>query len=127
MTKTEYQLTLSPEALTLQKSGGQPRPPAKQKRVVGEFYLCPIGWADRAAAVLTSQSQLIIAFRLYRHWRMRKHEEDVIVASNLALAGSAFSREAKRRTLQRLEAAGLIEIVERHATRAPRIRIIEGS
>lgn len=99
--------------------------PRGQKRVAGDFYLCPVSWADRATAAVTSKTQLIIAFRLYRCWRLRKPADDNIVASNAAVTGPGVSREAKRRALRSLEAAGLIEVVERHTARAARIRIID--
>jgi hypothetical protein len=71
------------------------------------------------------KGQLIIALRIYRRWRLRKPEQDAIVASNVALAGPGFAREHKRRAIQGLQAAGLIEVVDRRGGRAPRIRVVE--
>ena len=120
-------LRLSPGSLAAANSAMEAREarPRRQKRLAGDFYLCPVSWADRATAAVTGKAQLIIAFRLYRCWRLRKQGEDIIVASNAAVVGPGASREAKRRALYNLEAAGLIEVVERHAARAARIRIIE--
>jgi hypothetical protein len=95
------------------------------RKVLGEFYLCPLFWADRAAEALPSSGQLILAFRLYRCWRLRKQGEDIIVASNLALAGLGFSRDAKRQMLRNLAGAELLRIVEQLPGKAPRVRILD--
>jgi hypothetical protein len=121
-------LRLSPDGVAAAKSSAEaPKPDRRrgQARIAGSFYLCPTAWADRAAAAVSSKAQLIIAFRLYRCWRTRKPGENMITASNVIVAGPGFSREGKRRALLKLEAAGLIEVVERYAMRAPRIRIID--
>jgi hypothetical protein len=113
-------LTLSPEQVAATK----PLKPHRQRKthVAGAFYLCPV---ERAAATLSSAGHLIIALRLYRLWRLRKPGDDTIVASNAALAGSGFTRETKRRALLKLQAAGLLEVVDSHHGRSPRLRIVE--
>jgi hypothetical protein len=96
-------LRLPPEGEAAAKSSADALKRARPRRApIGEFYLCPVAWGDRAASAVASKDQLIIAFRLYR-----------------------FSREKKRRTIQRLQAAGILEVVTHQAPRAPRIRIIE--
>jgi|SRR3954454_144908 hypothetical protein len=117
-------LRLPPEAVAAAKGPAEMRKP-RRTALIGDFYLCPVAWANRAASAVTSKDQLIIAFRLYRCWKLRKPGESIIIASNTALGGPGFSREKKRRTLQRLQAADLLKIVTHQAGRAPRIRIVE--
>jgi hypothetical protein len=64
----------------------------------GEFYLCPIAWADKAKAVLTSADELILAFRIYRCWKLRPEGGVTITCSNLSLglSGNRDSIAAKR-------------------------------
>jgi hypothetical protein len=114
-------LRLSPEQAADAKAS-QPR--RRKTRVAGDFYLCPVQWANRAAIAVTSAKGLLVALRLYRRSRMCK-SEDTIVASNVVLATGSCTREIKRRVLSRLERAGLIEIVEHKKGRAPRVRIVE--
>jgi hypothetical protein len=118
-------LRLSPDGVAAAKSSANAPKPARRRTALGEFYLCPVAWGDRAASAVTSKDQLIIAFRLYRCWKLRKPGESIIIASNTALVGPGFSREKKRRTIQRLQAAGLLDVVTHQVPRAPRIRIIE--
>ena len=121
-------LRLSPEAVALAVTKPKTTPvtaPKQRQRLAGEFYLCPMAWADRAMLAVASKEQFIIALRLYRRWRTRKPEENTITASNVVLKGPGFSREVKRRTLRKLEGAGLLEVVERGRGRAPRIRMID--
>jgi hypothetical protein len=117
-------LRVPPEAAATVKSSGNVRRHTRQ-RLSGNFYLCPIEWAHRALTAVGSKEQLIIALRLYRCWRLQTPGQTAMVASNAALRGPGFSREKKRRAIQRLEAAGLVEVLEHHAGRSPRIRIIE--
>jgi|SRR3974390_3800350 len=91
----------------------------------GKFYMVPAPWADRAVEVVGGKSQLILAFRLYRRWRMRRPDETAVDISNTTFAGPGFSHDSKRRMQRKLAAAGLIEIVEQRAGRAPRIRVVE--
>jgi hypothetical protein len=119
-------LRLSPEAVAAAQRPKVRKQSRRLRRVRGEFYLAPIAWADRAIAAVTSKEQLAISLRLYRRWLTRKQDESTIAASNAVLTGPGFSREAKRRALDKLAAAGLLEIVEQGRGRAPRIRIIDG-
>jgi hypothetical protein len=121
-------LRLPPEALASAMSSAKGGPAAhrpKRPRIAEDFYLCPVSWADRAVDAVRGKGQLIIALRIYRRWRLRKPEQDTIVASNVALAGPGFAREHKRRAIQGLQAAGLIEVVDHRGGRAPRIRVVE--
>jgi hypothetical protein len=102
---------------------GKPR----RERMRGDFYLCSKTWADKAAEV--AGQYLILALRLYRCWQMRKPGTDSIAVAAEALAGpgpgGGRERTGRRRLITRLEAAGLIEVVERAPRRAIRIRIID--
>jgi hypothetical protein len=120
-------LHLTPELMTLHPPKPETRPGrrARATRTAGAFYHLPEAWFDRAYMATTSREQLIIAVRLFRHWRLRAPGKDTIIASNIALKGPGFSRQAKGRALQNLRAAGLLEIVEQRDRASPRIRIIE--
>ena len=89
------QMKLPPELMaTLAK------PAARRK--ARKYYYAPTDWADRAAAAVVSAGQLIIAFRLYRCWRMRDPTTESVVASNVALGGRGITRKAKGVTLSKL-------------------------
>jgi hypothetical protein len=118
-------LRLPPDGVAAAKPSADAPKAARRRTPPIRDYLCPVAWGDRAAAAVTSKDQLIIAFRLYRCWRLRKPGESMIIASNTTLVGPGFSREKKRRTIRRLQAAGLLDVVTHQAPRAPRIRIIE--
>lgn len=62
--------------------------PTRRKHIVGDFYMVPAEWTERAAAALKTSTQLRMALRLYRRWRMRRGNEAVISASNAVLGGS---------------------------------------
>ena len=100
---------------------------AQGRRVRGDFYMCPKAWADKASEV--SGLYLILAFRLYRAWRMREPGADVIAVTATAMAGPGYGRGrgriGRRRLITRLEEAGLIEVVARAPGRAVRIRVID--
>lgn len=101
----------------------------KNERLQGDFYLCPVAWADRAAKAVGVY--LIMALRLYRRWKMRKKGAKFIIASSEAVSGPGpgsggrSSRNSRLRMLERLAAAKLIEILGRIPNGAYRVRIIE--
>jgi hypothetical protein len=97
--------------------------PARRKHVPADFYLVPAEWAERAAATLSTSAQLLMAFRLYRRWRMRRRGEATVAASNTVLGGP-MSRWTKYRMLRRLQTAGLLTVVEANRGRAPHIEIV---
>jgi len=99
-----------------------PRPRKARQRIDGEFYLCPVRWADRAAAVLGSADQLIIALRIYRRWRTRRSGEATITVSRSTVKGSPRPRQ---RACRKLLAAGLVEVVTSGPRRAPRVKVVE--
>lgn len=107
----------------------EPEPPTKprtgkRERARGDFYLCSKAWADKAAEV--AGCYLILAFRLYRRWRLRKPGTDSILVTAEALAGPGHSRRGRWIMVERLEEAGLIEVVEKgRRGRAPRVRVID--
>jgi hypothetical protein len=96
----------------------------RRERIVGAFYQCSLPWFDKAAEV--SGTYLALAVRLYRRWRMRKPGADAVVVSAAALAGAGHSTRGRQVVVDRLEEAGLIEVVERgQRGRAPRVRVID--
>jgi hypothetical protein len=117
-------LMLTPEMVAAYHATAKPAG-RRRARIRGEFYLAPVGWADRAAAAVHSSNQLILAFRLYRRWRIRQSNEDAVSITQAVLGRRGLARTTKRRFLHRLEAAGLIQVVSGGAGRAPRVRIIE--
>lgn len=96
--------------------------PAGRKHIAGDFYLVPAEWAERAAAALSTSAQLLMAFRLYRRWRMRRRGEATIAASNTVLGGP-MSRFTKYRMLHRLQTVGLLKVVKANRGRAPHVEI----
>jgi hypothetical protein len=103
------------------------KPKQRRSRISGPFYTVSEAWADRAAEVCGQY--LILALRLYRRWLMRKPGTNSIAVSAAIITGSgpggSRGRSGRRRLIARLEAAGLIEVVERAPNRAIRIRIID--
>jgi hypothetical protein len=95
----------------------------KRERIVGPFYQCSEPWADKAAGV--AGRYFVLALRLYRCWRVRKLGTDTIAITTSELAGPGYTRDGKQRVVLVLEAAGLIEVVERAPGRAPRVRVID--
>jgi hypothetical protein len=95
----------------------------KRERIVGSFYQCSEPWADKAAEV--TGRYFILALRLYRGWRVRRPGTDTIAITTAELAGPGYTRDGKQRVVLVLEAAGLIEVVERAPGRAPRVRVID--
>jgi hypothetical protein len=100
----------------------KPKKP-KRKRTDGPFYHCPEAWADRAAEVCGGY--LILALRLHRRWQMRAPGTNSIAVTAYALGGPCHSRRGRQYIVAKLEEAGLIEVVERRAGCAPRVRVIE--
>jgi hypothetical protein len=95
---------------------------SKRDLLPGRFYLCPEAWADEAAKVCGPY--LILALRLYRHWRMRERGTNSVAVTAAAL-GPGASREGRLRMIARLEMAGLLEIVEQAPGKTTRVRIID--
>jgi hypothetical protein len=119
-------LRLTPETAALARPVNLAPARRRGPRITSEFYLCPVTWADRAMSSVSSKEQLILALRLYRCWKLREPGGSIIVASNAVLAGPGFRRETKRRTIEKLQAAGLLEVVQRgRRGRSPRVRVIE--
>jgi len=112
------------DAKAKQRAEGRKR--ERRERVAGEFYLVSAGWFDRAVAAVSSKEQLAAALRIYRRWLIRPSSADTLTVSNAAVAGPGFTRHAKRKVVQKLAAAGLLQVVEHRHGRAPRVRIVEG-
>jgi hypothetical protein len=96
--------------------------------LTGKFYLCPNEWADRAAAALTSSLELILAFRLYRCWKLKPEGNTTIVCSNLALgiaSGNSTKRHSKATMLCKLTRAKLISLEAGGEKQSPRVSVLE--
>jgi hypothetical protein len=95
---------------------------------VDQFYYCPSDWVDRAATVLTSATQLLLALRLYRRWKTRSEDGGAVVSSSHALGfdwRDATMRKSKTTMLRALEAAKLVRIESGGGNRSPRVCILE--
>jgi hypothetical protein len=96
----------------------------RRERVSGGFYQVPLDWADRAAEA--AGGYLILALRIHRAWRMREVGATAIAVTAKVLGrSSGHSSQDSRRIVCRLEAAGLIEVVERKSGCAARVRVID--
>jgi hypothetical protein len=104
----------------------EPAKPKKKgrERIVGPFYQCSVSWLDAAAEV--AGAYLILAVRLYVRWRKRKLGTDAIWVMAATLDGPGHSKRGRAVVVRKLEAAGLIEVVERaRRGRAPKVRIVD--
>jgi hypothetical protein len=95
----------------------------QRERIHSEFYQVSLAWADRAAEV--GSSYLILALRIYRAWRLRREGTSTIAITARVLAGPGHSRRGRLEVVHRLEAAGLIEVVEWKPGCAARVRVID--
>jgi hypothetical protein len=95
----------------------------KRERINGEFYQVSLAWADRAAEA--AGGYLILALRIHRAWRMREEGTSTIAITAKVLAGPDGNSRGNRLIVRRLEAAGLIEVVERRLGCALRVRVID--
>jgi hypothetical protein len=96
--------------------------------LAGQFYFCPNEWADRAEAALHSARELILAFRLYRCWKVRPKGSTTIVCSNLALGiapRDMSRRRSKASMLRKLSRAKLIRLEGSGKNQSPRIVVLE--
>jgi hypothetical protein len=118
-------LRLTSELMALNPPASPAAKPKRRSRTRGKFYHVSQTWLDRAYAACRSKAQLMIGIRLFRNWRLRKPGEQVIIASNLSLAGPGFSREIKRRALENLWAANLIDVRSVGNGRAARVVVLE--
>ena len=83
-------------------------------------------WPGPTGPRKSAGGYLILALRIYRAWRMREGGTTTIAVTAKVLGrSSGHSSQDSRRIVCRLEAAGLIEVVERKPGCAVRVRVID--
>jgi hypothetical protein len=98
-------------------------PKKRPRKVKGAHFGCSWDWVQRIRPVVHTRDQTIVAIYLWRRWVVLGERETFDVPNNeLKLFG--ISRKTKYRTLELLEAAGLIRIVRRPVRAAPVIAIL---
>jgi hypothetical protein len=115
-------LRLPPELLAQIKPKPEGKTFQRRKRLTGNFYMAPETWLEDAYEAVGSKEQFLVALRLYRLWRCRKPRTDYVVASNAKLG---VLHDVKRRALENLWAAKLIEVVSGGNGRAPRVVVLD--
>jgi hypothetical protein len=75
------------------------------------FVKVPLAWASTAAKAIGSHQSFVVIWILHLAWRTRSQ---TVTLSNTALAKYRINREAKRRALVKLEAAGLVKLKRLH-------------
>jgi hypothetical protein len=99
------------------------RPPAKSRRINGEFLRGPIplNWLSTASG-LPGKAPLAVALAIWFERGRRK--SNTIILTTAIIKRFGVGRKAKYTGLQALEAAGLIE-VQRTPRRNPIVRVLE--
>jgi hypothetical protein len=94
--------------------------PVKRTRREDAFAIMPLWTAALAAEATRSPALLVWAYILYRARRYKRRD---CVLANGWLEKRGVNRQAKYRTLRKLEAVGLVS-VEWRARRSPRITVL---
>ena len=106
-----------------------PRLPGATRRpkrhVPGPFVIAELGLLKEAAKAVSNLSGTALMLWLFLVYEGRFKGKDIVQVSNLALAKWGVSRKVKYKALDRLEAAGLIEVVQR-GKRSARVRLVGG-
>jgi hypothetical protein len=96
-----------------------------RRRYSRPFYTVDEAWFDAAERVVGSPEQLGIAVRIFQRWRRRKLDHDAVRISNVAVAGNGrHHRRMKAAAVEALEAAGLLEVVDRGRGRSPSVKLV---
>jgi hypothetical protein len=99
--------------------------PTPKRRYSRPFYTVDEAWFDAAERVVGSPEQLGIAVRIFQRWRRRKLDQDAVRISNVAVAGNGrHHRRMKAAAVKALEAAGLLELVDRGRGRSPTVKLV---
>jgi hypothetical protein len=83
------------------------KPSKARQREAELFVKVPLTWASAAAKAIGSHQSFVVIWILHLVWKIRSQ---TVTLSNAARAKHRISREAKRRALVKLEAAGLIKV-----------------
>jgi hypothetical protein len=84
------------------------------------FVKVPIWWAEAAAKATKLPRMLVLVELLHRSWKAKSL---TFPFPNGRLEQQGVGREAKRRVLRNLEAAGLITVERRHG-KTPRVTLV---
>jgi hypothetical protein len=96
-----------------------------KKHEVEEFWHVPKpSWRRPAIRAVRTRQQVECAMEIYRLWRMRPEGAKTVTVSN-KICDNFITRGVKRRTLNLLKTAGLIEIISCSNGAAPVIRVVE--
>jgi hypothetical protein len=99
-------------------------PTARQKKSAArrqdEFAMVPLRWAVEVAKAAGTPGAMVWILLLYLAW---KNQSTTFPVSNMFMARYGVGRETKRRTLKRLETAGLIKI-ECNYKRSPIVTLV---
>jgi hypothetical protein len=96
------------------------KPSKVRRREADLFIKVPLQWAAAAAKATRTPKALVWVLLLHMAWRAKSSS---FTCPNGLLKRHGVRREAKRRALAELEAAGLIA-VQRHRCRAPIVTLI---
>jgi hypothetical protein len=92
----------------------------KAKKKQDAFVKVPLWWITEATKATRTPMTMVAIELLYAAWKARNM---TIPIPNGRLAKLGVSREIKRRALQKLEAAGLIQ-VERQSRKTPKVTLV---
>jgi hypothetical protein len=90
------------------------------RRQAEPFAKVPLEWAVKAAKATRTPQALVWVLLLRLAWQAK---DKPFPFSNAALARCGVNREAKRRTLAALEAAGLVKVERQHG-RSPIVTLV---
>jgi hypothetical protein len=83
------------------------KPSKARAREADLFAKVPLKWADAATRAIGSRQGFVLIWILHVAWKNKSRN---FAVSNMSLARYGVSREAKRRALAKLQAAGLIGV-----------------
>jgi hypothetical protein len=94
--------------------------PSKPKAKKDAFVQVPLWWAEQAAKATRTPQAMVWVWLLYLSW---KEHKTTFKLPNERLTVRGVSREAKRRALRNLEAAGLIQVA-RERGKSPTVTLL---
>jgi hypothetical protein len=90
--------------------------------IVGPFVMLPVQETMELAAALNKPEMAVLVYVAYRS-RHPRYRGNGVVVPNQPFLEAGFSKDAKRRGVERLEQAGLIRVYRdpNHPRRSPRV------